>query len=443
MNIWRQLYKAGLHVRGVDIATRGEFAIRGRSSWDGIFSRKRVTPAQITTVGAATYTIAQMQTGLILRDPVGADRSDVTPTAALLVAAFKTPYVGLGFEFDLWNQSDHAGASEVITITGGAGCTLSPTAITLVRGERKRFIVEVTNITAGAEAYTVHEVGRQREPSTVKKAITTDIGTGNKTLTAAQMLGGIVHQDPGGAANVTLATATLVIAALDNPIVGTSFDFFLCNDASGAAELMTLVAGAGNTLVPAAGMVLDKDEILHVIGIVTAIGTPAITYYGLGGNIVGLTSTIAELNILDGVVATAAEINANCDVLTVELITTKAVGAAETGTRFVLNHATAFVSTLPAPAAGLEYWFYAGATQVTGGNHTIYANGGANIIHGKICSAEDAAGTVVCHDDADTISFIADLMIEGDYVHLWSDGTSWFIDGICDVQDGMTTTQAA
>lgn len=281
MNIWRQLYKAGLYVRGTDIATRGEFAIRGRTSWDGIFSRKRVTPAQVTTNGVATYTIAQMQAGLILRDPIGANRADLLPTAALLVAAFKTPYVGLGFEFDIWNQSDHAGASEVITLTAPSGAvTLSPTVITIVRGERKRFIVEVTNITALSEAYTVHEVGRQREPTTMKKVITADIGTGAKVLTAAQMLGGIVHQDPGGAVNMTFATATLVIAAMDNPVVGSSFDLIICNDDTGAG-LITLVAGDGNTLIPATQTV-DLAEVLILRGVVTAIGTPAISYYGLG-----------------------------------------------------------------------------------------------------------------------------------------------------------------
>ena len=274
MNIWRQLYKAGLYVRGVDIATRGELTVRD------IFSRKRVTPAQITTAGAATYTIAQMLAGLILRDPAGANRSDVTPSAVLLVAAFKTPYVGLGFEFDLWNQTDWAAASEVITVTAGAGCTLSPTAITLTRGERKRFIVEVTNIGSGTEAYTMYEVGRQKEPTTIKRVITADIGTGGKTLTAAQMLGGIVHQDPGGAVNMDFATAVDVIAAMDNPIVGSSSDLIICND-DGGAGLITLVAGAGNTLVPATQTV-DFAEILILRGVVTAIGTEAISYYGMG-----------------------------------------------------------------------------------------------------------------------------------------------------------------
>ena len=48
MNIFRQLYQAGLYVRGLDIKTRGELSVFG------VFSRKRIAPAEITTAGAAT-----------------------------------------------------------------------------------------------------------------------------------------------------------------------------------------------------------------------------------------------------------------------------------------------------------------------------------------------------------------------------------------------------
>ena len=149
---------------------------------------------------------------------------------------------------------------------------------------------------------------------------------------------------------------------------------------------------------------------------------------------------IAELSATN---VSLAELKANCDVLTEEVTTTNIIAASETGTHFVLNSATAFVSTLPAPAAGLEFWFHAGATQVTGGNHTIVTNGSANVIEGQLTSREDAAGVVVCAAAADTISFIADKAVQGDLAHVWSDGTDWYLDGHCFVQDGMTTTQAS
>jgi len=154
----------------------------------------------------------------------------------------------------------------------------------------------------------------------------------------------------------------------------------------------------------------------------------------------GITATTAELNIMDGVTATAAEINASSDVLIEVVTTTNVITAAETGTHFILNTATAFVSTLPLPAAGLEYYFHIGATEPTT-THTVVPNASANIIVGNIATTEDALGSVATVTDADSINFIASKAVHGDFAHVWSDGTNWYLDGMCKAQDGMTTTQ--
>lgn len=117
------------------------------------------------------------------------------------------------------------------------------------------------------------------------------------------------------------------------------------------------------------------------------------------------------------------------------------ITASESGTRYVLNVAAAKIQTLPAPAAGLEFWFYIGATEPTG-THTVVTNSSANIIVGNVCSAEDAAGSVATVTDGDTISFVANKAVHGDFVHVWSDGTNWYLNGMCKVQDGITLTQA-
>ena len=110
------------------------------------------------------------------------------------------------------------------------------------------------------------------------------------------------------------------------------------------------------------------------------------------------------------------------------------ITASESGTRYVLNVAAA-------PAAGLEFWFYIGATEPTG-THTVVTNSSANIIVGNVCSPEDAAGSVATVTDGDTISFVANKAVHGDFVHVWSDGTNWYLNGMCKVQDGITLTQA-
>jgi hypothetical protein len=107
-----------------------------------------------------------------------------------------------------------------------------------------------------------------------------------------------------------------------------------------------------------------------------------------------------------------------------------------------MNTATARIQTLPSPAAGLEYWFYVGATEPTS-SHTIVTASSANIIVGNVSSPEDAAGSVATVTDADTITLVANKAVHGDYVHVWSDGTNWYLDGQVKVQDGITTTQAS
>lgn len=130
-------------------------------------------------------------------------------------------------------------------------------------------------------------------------------------------------------------------------------------------------------------------------------------------------------------------------VTTQVLTTTKAVLASESGTRFILNTATAFVTTLPEPVEGMEFYFIVGATVPTT-THTIVTNGSANIIAGNVATS-DVNNTldVVTAADADTISFVANKAKHGDYAHIFSDGTNWYLEGMCKLQDGMTTTQAS
>ena len=114
-----------------------------------------VNPQTVTTAAAVTYTAAQLLAGLILRDPNGAGRSDVTPTAAAIVAALQGARVGLSFEFTIRNDAD---AAETITVTAGSGVTLSGT-MTIAQNNIKRFLVNVTNATSGSEAVKIYSLG--------------------------------------------------------------------------------------------------------------------------------------------------------------------------------------------------------------------------------------------------------------------------------------------
>jgi hypothetical protein len=115
-----------------------------------------VSTATVTTAGVVTYTAAQLLGGLILRDPNGAGRSDVLPTAADLIAAMAavlgtTPATGTAFLFSIRNTAD---AAETITVTTATGLTLSGT-MTIAQNNGKQFLVVVTSSTT----VTVYSMG--------------------------------------------------------------------------------------------------------------------------------------------------------------------------------------------------------------------------------------------------------------------------------------------
>lgn len=115
----------------------------------------------------------------------------------------------------------------------------------------------------------------------------------------------------------------------------------------------------------------------------------------------------------------------------------------ESGKTLFLSSTTEFVSTLPAPAAGLEFEFIVAAAP-SGASYTIVTNGGSNVIHGIAVSAADAGGSVdtTAGTPADTITFVDGQAQIGDRVRVVSDGTSWYAQGLCHDEDAITFTQS-
>ena len=113
---------------------------------------------------------------------------------------------------------------------------------------------------------------------------------------------------------------------------------------------------------------------------------------------------------------------------------------AQSGTTFFLNSATEFVTTLPAPAAGLNYTFIVGAAP-SGASYTVVTSASANIIKGQAVNAAGVAGDTGTADD--TISFVDGQAVAGDQVTVISDGTSWFAKAFCAVAAGVTFTTAS
>lgn len=119
--------------------------------------RSEGAATSVATAGAKTYTAAEILGGIIVRDPAGASRSDVLPTAALLVAAIPNAAVGDIIECLIINGAD---AAETITIGAGSGggFDTNQTASSRIIGQNasKLMRIRLTNVTASSEAYVVY-----------------------------------------------------------------------------------------------------------------------------------------------------------------------------------------------------------------------------------------------------------------------------------------------
>lgn len=110
------------------------------------------------------------------------------------------------------------------------------------------------------------------------------------------------------------------------------------------------------------------------------------------------------------------------------------VTARESGTSYFLNAAAGFAITLPAPAAGLKFRFTTAAVFATT-PYTLGTASGANILQGSLV----VAGVVVVCSAQDTINFVETAEAIGDFVDVWSDGTSWFVFGNAKTTGAFTT----
>ena len=88
-------------------------------------------------------------------------------------------------------------------------------------------------------------------------------GTTNQTITIAEILTGILYDDPEGNGTWTLPTAALIVAALPGYKVGDCLDFVLINDATTTAdEKITVAMGTGGT--SAGFMIVDSNGVAGI-----------------------------------------------------------------------------------------------------------------------------------------------------------------------------------
>jgi hypothetical protein len=109
-------------------------------------------PTTYTTASAITYTADGILNNIILRDPNGAGRADLFPTAASIMTELQCESGDRpSFTIVIRNTAD---AAETITMTTNTGLTLSGT-MTIAQNNSKTFLFVAT----GDAAFTVYSLG--------------------------------------------------------------------------------------------------------------------------------------------------------------------------------------------------------------------------------------------------------------------------------------------
>lgn len=159
--------------------------------------------------------------------------------------------------------------------------------------------------------------------------------------------------------------------------------------------------------------------------------------------------TISQMLVLaKGAVLRAADVAGNLVGVPVPVAETRTAANTltqdENGKVIFLNSATEFVTTLPAPAMGLQFTFIVAAAPV-GASYTVVTSGSANIIKGAVYSSDLNSATDADFETSggDTVSFVDAKAVAGDTVEFICDGTNWFVKGFCTVFDAITITTAS
>jgi len=154
----------------------------------------------------------------------------------------------------------------------------------------------------------------------------------------------------------------------------------------------------------------------------------------------GVLTTTAEANILDGVTATATEINRACDtsgrLVSITTTPVTVTEAAHDGKVIVLNKADGATLTLPAATGSGTRLVFVVGTSVTSNSYIIQVADATDVMDGMVHTADDTAtpvpGVWVTAADTDTITLDGSTKggIIGDRIELIDIATNqWTVHG--------------
>jgi len=215
----------------------------------------------------------------------------------------------------------------------------------------------------------------------------------------------------------------------------------------------------------AVGVVLPPAKEGMAVEIVNTVSNKTLLVYAAVGEVINAISTTAAFSLVGGAVGrfhcdalahwyvAAANLTGTATSATtgqldiaavpasgVETVAaTNIIAASESGKTFFLSHATEFVSTLPAPAAGLNFTFIVVNPPETA-SYTVVTDSAAQVLGGHVLPASGDAGDVESPAAGTTITFVDGAAVAGDRAYVISDGTSWYAVCSCAVATGITIT---
>jgi hypothetical protein len=117
----------------------------------------------------------------------------------------------------------------------------------------------------------------------------------------------------------------------------------------------------------------------------------------------------------------------------VEITAAKTLTREDSGKSFVLKAAAGEAITLPDAANGLGYRF---ATGLAFDTSPWVITSATSTIEGSVT----VNGAVAPASNENTITFVESAESLGDWVEIWSDGTSWFVSGQASLTGAITLT---
>jgi hypothetical protein len=223
-NIPASMNIAGLEDVIMDVAG-GSLGQRLSSRLTGTVAK---TAASTALTGSSTLFTTELAVGDAIKvgievftvSSISSATSLVLDSAAVYSESTKFAYK----DFDLWGAASGDGTQRVSVNSAGALVLAAPSGVAILRSGTTAALVRQCPAPAAA--------------------------TASATLTAAQVLTGMVAGDPAANVTWTLPTAALMVAAVPGAAVGDMIQFSVINEATiDIDETVTINAGSGGTLV--------------------------------------------------------------------------------------------------------------------------------------------------------------------------------------------------